>query len=511
MLNQSEELDPSVNPLLHFADPAKRLWLQYPTNELVPVQLFNLAECVRNLTDMVSNLDRKNHPHVVQWVEMFIVRAMNSHFSEVASAAKASVAVRNMDQSYRVYKMSELTSTFEKFCFAIECPIPNANGKTARKWKTFDMIKIWKKCYYRRSFKSIGLYPSNAPDRLNQWSGFSNLGLEQVNRYMEMNLEELTLIVAPFVKHLEQIWCKNQGLNKVQYLIRYFAHMIQKPLEKQRVAIVVRSTQEGAGKGVIITKLGSMFGHNFQRVLRDDCFGAHTTVTPSCMMLFIDEYRVNRADSSKMKVLISEKTYNVNYKYGPTLSVDTPRCVFIATNDETAIEAGVGARRYFVLELDNRFAGRGNAEKNAYFQAIVDLPCEAIYAFLMKQDLSQYKPENMPLTSALVTQMRLHMHPVEQWIYGCLRAGKLLPGTMPFEGSTGDQKLVSMFREYCVMARINKARISDDEFWIKLGSILPLLSTVIIDGMSCKVLPSVIEARKMFCKYYSDDEFPFEV
>src|SRR5260221_12172144 len=88
------------------------------------------------------------------------------------------------------------------------------------------------------------------------------------NLYHGLNIDADALatydmeLAQPWIDHVKEIVC-NGNEEVFDYTIKYFAHLIQKPLTKTNVAFVMRSRQ-GAGKGSCLRPIKEIFGEYFK-------------------------------------------------------------------------------------------------------------------------------------------------------------------------------------------------------------------------------------------------------
>ncbi len=78
---------------------------------------------------------------------------------------------------------------------------------------------------------------------------------DAVQQYSKMPHQELFAIVQPFLDHLRLVWCRYEP-RKYEYVLKFFAHMIQRPVKQIPVAIAAVS-QQGAGKTCVLALLSA--------------------------------------------------------------------------------------------------------------------------------------------------------------------------------------------------------------------------------------------------------------
>lgn len=262
-------------------------------------------------------------------------------------------------------------------------------------------------------------------------------------------------VVAPWLGHIKRIWCRGDE-NIYDYVIKYFAHLIQKPFVKTKIAFVLRSKQ-GAGKGHVMEKIAQIFGQYFKTAKTREFTGEFNAVLIDTLILFLDEcvYSGDKKLAAYLKSLITEKKHQINMKGLPPVTVDNRINVFMATNEAWCAPVEEKDRRYFILELDEKYAGKTTKESFAYFQKIIDVPAEAIYHYLMSIDLSDFTPLIFPTTSASREQKIYTMESVPAWAYYIATDGSIneendAPYNIEDEASTYPKKNVyASYRSFC--------------------------------------------------------------
>lgn len=162
--------------------------------------------------------------------------------------------------------------------------------------------------------------------------------------------------VTPFLNHIFEVICNSDQI-AANFLIGFFAHMIQKPDEKPSVAIVMKSV-EGTGKGTLLEPLMRILGALAVQVNGAyQLSGRFNSVVANKLLVFADEVDLtDPRTADKLKGMISEPRLSMERKGIDPIQVPN-FCRFIfASNHETVIKAGNRERRYLVLELSNKYA-----------------------------------------------------------------------------------------------------------------------------------------------------------
>ena len=316
---------------------------------------------------------------------------------------------------FNTYKKATIQCHYEKYKFWIELE----NGKKIK----VNPFNLWNENLNRRDVKRIVFDPrpkdKQDPNVFNIWRGY-NISMEDSAQYEEEDCQ-------PLLDHIYNIWCRGRE-DHYNYVINWFAHILQKPWEKISVLLALQS-EEGAGKGVVMDIIGEIMGSaTFKAVASaNGIVGEFNGELEGKCLIDLDEaiWGGSKEIASKMKNLITERRQQVNKKHKETYEIDNSTAFMITTNNELFAGIDRGGRRYACLRLDNRFAGIANAETEAYFSAIRGVPpgtpepnpkvIGAFAKYLYKRDLTNWSARRVPKTDLLQDQIERGMNCVVRW------------------------------------------------------------------------------------------------
>lgn len=277
----------------------------------------------------------------------------------------------------------------------------------------------FKKFEQKKKYPQINFHPSFEEQKFyNVFKGFEFLPSQ------EKSCED---DIKPYLNHIKTIWCKG-NIEYYNHVIGLFAQAVQQPWNRWNVALVLKS-KEGAGKGITLDKIASIIGRynsdtgtqgHFRPVKnQNDVFGQFTNILEGCCMLFFDEmtWGGDKKNAGILKALITEPTCKVEHKNVGMFYTNSFINVCTATNEDWSVPAGDEARRYFVLELDNKYAGIRTPESKLYFDAILNVPTQKIADFLYQYDLTGFDSKNIPITEALNDEKKMTMDSPTSWLY----------------------------------------------------------------------------------------------
>jgi phage/plasmid-associated DNA primase len=224
--------------------------------------------------------------------------------------------------------------------------------------------------------------------------------------------------------HVRQNIC-NGNEDHFNYLLDWLARNVQDPGgERPGVAVVLKSTNFGTGKGVFTRQYGMLFGPHFQHITQGaQLLGKFNHHLKGCLFCFVDEgvWGGDKQAAGVLKGLITEPTMMIEPKGINAFPVDNHISLVIASNNDWVVPAGFDDRRFLVLDVSPQ-----HKQDTKYFEAIVAQMNAGGRAALL-YDLLERKItvdlRTVPRTAALFDQVVNGMSTVQKFWYERLRAG----------------------------------------------------------------------------------------
>jgi hypothetical protein len=240
-------------------------------------------------------------------------------------------------------------------------------------------------------------------------------------------------------KHLFEVICSRNRKN-YSYLLRFLAHMIQKPEEKPGVMIVLLGRQ-GTGKGAFFQLLGRIWRHSVLQVSDiERVTGRFNAALGQNYVVVMDEalFAGDRRAQDRIKSLITEPIISIEEKHQPQRIIDSFHRFFAASNHEHFVQVDNDDRRYFIQQVSDEVA-----QNEVYFKRLFEAigSDDAIAAFmhtLTKIDLNGFNPRVAPKTQAHAEQKILSLSRFEKYWHHALWTAELpdfSTYTKPWEGS----------------------------------------------------------------------------
>ena len=318
----------------------------------------------------------------------------------------------------------------------------------------------WLRDPKRRQYRGMVFEPGDnakAGPAYNLWQGFTVT-------------PDPTGDASPFLEHLWSNVCRERE-ELFDYLLAWFAHMVQRPRERIGTAVAIRGGQ-GTGKTLTGRIVGSLIDRNY--LLVDDPrylmgqFNAHLAQT---LFLQADEafWSGDKAGVGHLKGLITSDVQMIEHKGVDPVRVRNYLRLLVTSNEDWVVPAGPDERRWLVID-----AGSGAKQDTTYFARLADhffgpdgeRHRGALLHHLMTLDISDTDLRKVPKTNALYEQKVRSLSSVEAFWLERLMEGGQLPGE-PWLDKVPKPRLLGAYQASAERAGV-RYRGSEIEFGIAL-------------------------------------------
>jgi hypothetical protein len=310
------------------------------------------------------------------------------------------------------------------------------------------VTRAWMKSPERRTYDGICFMPKKEyPNRFfNLWRGFS-VTYDPNKEYSEAAKKALT----NFLDFVLKVACGNSPV-LFDWLIKYFAHMVQRPYEKPHVAVVLKG-KKGVGKDSFVNTMGALLGSHYVMVANlrylTGNFNAHLE---NLILLALNEafWSGDKRSEGVLKDAITGKTHIIERKNKEAYTVPNLLRVVIMGNEDWLVPASDDERRYAVFEFNEQ---RKTDTKffDSLHKGMRDGGLELLLNHLNSMDLSDFDMNTAPKTMGLLEQKLSSLPPFEQWWMDCLTEGRIVCSNhddeWPIDISRNEFR--NAFRRYC--------------------------------------------------------------
>lgn len=284
--------------------------------------------------------------------------------------------------------------------------------------KTHSVSKLWLEWKGRRSYDGLSFRPGeDAPDGFyNPWRGWAVEPSENGS-------------CERFKDHLLSNVC---GGSRALYnwLFAWFAQMIQEPMKKSGVAVVLRGGQ-GVGKSIVGEIVGSLFPSNHVQVAnQDQVTGKFNALQAQCLLLQSEEafFAGDKRAAASFKNLITNSKVTIEAKGVDAVQARSCLRLLATSNEDWVVPAAMDDRRFAVFNV-----GSARRQDRAYFGAMLDEldngGRERLLWELKNFDWTAEgaDPFTPPKTEAALEQKIESLPPIEAWWFEKLQEGALAP------------------------------------------------------------------------------------
>lgn len=220
------------------------------------------------------------------------------------------------------------------------------------------------------------------------------------------------------------------------YLIRYLAHMVQRPEEKPGVMLVLLGRQ-GTGKGMFFNLLRSIWSRTTLLITDiDQVVGRFNACLERNYSVCMDEalFAGDRKALDRLKSMITEPHINIEQKYQPSRSIESVHRFFAASNHDHFAHVEMDDRRFVFLAVSDI-----HQQDAAYFSQLAKTlqDPKAIGAFvhhLQGFDIRSFNVRKKPNTNQHLQQKIKSLQGIDRYWYEVLLAGDFDAGVNQFGG-----------------------------------------------------------------------------
>ena len=190
------------------------------------------------------------------------------------------------------------------------------------------------------------------------------------------------------------------------------------------VAIALRGAP-GAGKGIVARTFGKIFGKHFAHIANGEQLTGrfNASLATSCLV-FLDEalWAGDKRGEGVLKALITEPRLQLEAKFRDPIMVDNHTHIIVASNNDWFVPAGMGDRRWFILDVADTYAGTEHADYwNALYAEIDNGGAAALFHDLLAVDLAGFNVRAVPHTAAKAHQQVLSLNGTAAWLHDVLQ------------------------------------------------------------------------------------------
>lgn len=266
-----------------------------------------------------------------------------------------------------------------------------------------DFIEQWVKDPTKIVYQGMDFAPpprQSKPGYLNTYRGFA------VDRLSyDMTPEEIKTGTEPFLRHLKHM----SGFDDMvlTFMIKYIAHLFQKPGVKSEKIIYVRSVQ-GTGKDQMFHFLSYILGRSMTHKAGNtfQVKGVKSSNLENRLLVALSECNhLDFKDYEFLKDICNRSTFTVCQKYVPEYTASCFLNLWMYCNQFYGMGITMDDRRFVIMEADPRIANVPSY--HIPFAAYINEPINqyAAYRYFKDMDIGDFFPGNCDTKTRVMKQM----------------------------------------------------------------------------------------------------------
>lgn len=269
-----------------------------------------------------------------------------------------------------------------------------------------EPAKIWLKNRDRRDIERVVFKPNQQVknNQYNLWTGY---------KYKNTGTCDLSKI-EHVLDHLLNIWA-NGNKEVYDWIIGWFARIIQTPENKNAICLALYSFANGVGKNIILDLIRAIMGDKyFLSTSKDEqILGRFNSDVEGRILINMNETSIlyDKKLSGPFKENITEKTISIERKGLTSYTIDNPGNYIITTNDMHMVSISGQDRRFNIIQCSDK---KYNKE---YYNKIADTDVQELANFLYNVDISDYDPRDFPRTELFYEQVELSYNNIESFVH----------------------------------------------------------------------------------------------
>ena len=238
-------------------------------------------------------------------------------------------------------------------------------GDSSKTFLEFIMSSDIHKCF--KTLRGIEFEPNTSianPNCYNTFDGFVGM----TDDFSPLDEDELKEI-EPILHHLKSCIC-NDDDNLYDWLLCWFAHIIQKPNIKTKIVPIFYSAKQQAGKNIILSFISdSGLGRKYalERTGLDSITNDKNADLETAIMVTVNEASTKVSgwfvDHNKLKDLITNPRRRIRRLFVDAYEVNDYTNYVITSNSRKPVRIEQGDARFVAMEVSDRYVGN-----RQYFQ-----------------------------------------------------------------------------------------------------------------------------------------------
>ena len=354
----------------------------------------------------------------------------------------------------------------------------------------FDM---WVNHIDRRDISDIIFDPSGkeCESKYNIWKGYK---YQNTGEYEVENIK-------PFVQHIKNIIC-NGDEKLAEYVIKWFAQIIQTPHKKTTVGMVWRSEAEGVGKNIILNLIKNIIGSEYYYSTSnlEHLIGNFNADAEAKILINMNEclWGGDKKKEGRLKEFITEDSLTINQKGVKTYNINNFANVCITSNSDWIIGINQNDRRWAMIECSEI------KHDSQYYKTLANTNIQDLTNYLWSIDLSDYEATNIIKTKLHHEQVELNMDTAELFWLHILEKKRIYDRWLKTPYKIKKSDLHEIYTKSDIFGQ-HDYKMNNVTFWKRIRKISPSLQFISTGNLV--VIQPVDILREEYNNHYKYDKF----
>lgn len=284
------------------------------------------------------------------------------------------------------------------------------------KIKNISKARVWLNSDRRRRYDRVDFLPGDEESTtvLNLWTGWA---VEPDPR----------ALCAAYLELIRDVICGgDEELNR--WVLHWLANIVREPMNRLNTALVLIG-KEGAGKSVSMRYFGKILGNCYTVISNPKHlhgqFNKHLATT---LLLNSEEalYGGDKQHAGQIRDLITGETMQMEPKGVDASTVKNFMRVALLSNSDHAAPVAMGDRRYTVINMKDRKVSPELVARIIQEEFHGSGPA-ALFHYLSTMDYDPKLARTNIKNESLIDMKSHNLNPVDDWWYGTLTSGRVLP------------------------------------------------------------------------------------
>ena len=319
----------------------------------------------------------------------------------------------------------------------------------------------------------------------NQWKGFN---YKNTGEYDSSKIKK-------WLNLIHDIWADGDD-DTYEYILNWFAQILQKPYSKNKVCLVLHSTVQGVGKSLILNMIGEIIGDDYyySTSTLGNILGSFNGGAENKLLVNLNEcsWGGDKKMVGKFKEFITDDTIVINRKKVSQYTIRNHSNTIITTNEDWMVAIDGNDRRFNIRECKNV---KYDAE---YYNEIANTPLQDIANFLYNRDISSYNPRDFIKSELHEDQVIKNFNSVEMFYDNLLN--KEIDYSWDLEEEVSKIDIYDLYKDNVSK---NERILNNVHFWKQFVKVCP--SVIIKKATGGKKgtmhIPCLIKAHEDWGKY----------